>query len=351
MIPHSLDAHWEAGSVRVRGRDTRSAPFADVVAEVGVLFQDPDSQLATLEIDDEIAFGLENRALPRPAIRARVEAMRDAFGLRGERVGERLDRLSGGQKQRVALAAVLAQATSGLVLDEPTANLDPAGARAVAAEIVRLCRSRERSLLLIEHRLDEALALVDRVAVLDGSGTLALEGSIDRVFGEGLDLVRSLGVWVPELTELVRLVGSPVVPRGAAHAAEILARQWRGAAPPPSIPQGGAPLLEARVSHRFSASRAFALDDAPFAVSRGELVAVVGANGAGKSTLGLVLAGVLRPTAGRVLLEGRSLDVVGEREIRRRLAYVFQQPERQLLGRTVRQELALGPAARGVRGA
>lgn len=358
IVPHSLDAHWESGTVRVGGVDTRDPARDDLTRRVGVVFQDPEAQLVTLEVDDEIAFGLENQALPRAEIVERVRAARAAMGLGGVRTPRRLAQLSGGTKQRVAVASVLAMEPRGLVLDEPTANLDPVGSREVARAVEALCAERDRSLLLIEHRLDDVLALIDRVLVLDAEGSLALEGPPGTVFGPHAPRLDALGVWVPQLAQLARLVGSDAVPRDRAAAARILAEHWpreRGrAARGPTPPPAGA-LLDARgVSFRYGASRHPALDGVDLSVAAGESLAIVGANGAGKSTLGLLLAGALPPAAGSILLGGTALARLDEREVRRRLAYVFQYPEHQFVARTVREELLVGlrryaPSVGGVR--
>jgi len=144
VIPHGIDAHWESGGVSVDGRDTRAASLAELAATVGVLFQDPETQLVMLETDDEIAFGLENLGLSREEMRTRIAEARAATGL-GPSTPRRLDQLSGGTKQRVSLAALLAMRPRALVLDEPTANLDPVGAREILAAYAALCADRARS--------------------------------------------------------------------------------------------------------------------------------------------------------------------------------------------------------------
>ncbi|MGH2356001.1 MAG: ABC transporter ATP-binding protein, partial [Chloroflexota bacterium] len=131
IIPHSLEAHWERGRVLIDGRSTLDTSLGDLTRTVGVLFQDPEAQLVMLEVDDEIAFGLENLGLPRREIIARVRAAREMVSLDPERTPARLDHLSGGAKQRVVLAALLAMGGHAIVVDEPTANLDPQGARLV----------------------------------------------------------------------------------------------------------------------------------------------------------------------------------------------------------------------------
>jgi len=230
VIPHAVEAHWESGSVRVEGKETRDAGLASLSSTVGVAFQDPETQLVMLEIDDEIAFGLENHALPRPAMAERIVAARALVGIEGLRAP--IATLSGGTKQRVALAAILALRPRGLVLDEPTANLDPAGARDVLGAVGRLVQDRERSLLLIEHRLDEVLAFVDRVAVLDDDGRLALEGTPREVFVDGMARLDALGVWIPQLRRLAAQLGSDALPRDPSEAAALLVERWPASARP-----------------------------------------------------------------------------------------------------------------------
>lgn len=354
VIPHALDAHWEAGHVLVRGRDTLDAGLAATTRDVGVVFQDPEAQLVTLEVADEIAFGLENLAVPRDEMRRRVAEARTAMGLAGRRVPERIDQLSGGTKQRLAIASVLAMGQSGIVLDEPTANLDPQGAGTVLAMVAALARDRSRSFLVVEHRLDDVLPLVDRVAVLDGEGRLALDTSPEDAFGPRLATLDALGVWAPQLALLARLMGDDRTPRSIADAGARIAARWpRSAAslhqPLSTGPAPSAPILAARgLTYRFRGRSEPAIDEVSVDIGRGELVAIVGRNGAGKSTLGLALVGAIRPAAGSVLLDGRDLHARDPREIRARLAYVFQYPEHQFVARTVRDELLFGLRARGM---
>lgn len=328
LIPHALDAHWESGALTVGGRDTRSASLAELTKDVGVLFQDPETQLVMLETDDEIAFGLENLGLPRDEMRERVAVARASMGL-GAEAPRRLDALSGGTKQRVALASLLAMRPRALVLDEPTANLDPLAAREVITAFAALAARRERSLLVIEHRLDPLLRFIDRVAVLGDDGRLALAGDPESVFmGHAGDLDR-LGVWQPELAELARALRAGRMPRHVDEAAALLVDRWpRGAgAQRRETPARGRVTVAAHgVAHRYRGDDRDAVSDASLELREGEISAIVGANGAGKSTLGLLLAGVLRPSRGAVEVSG---DV----------AYVFQYPERGFVATTVRDEV------------
>ena len=349
IIPHSLEAHWEYGSVLVGGEDTRRTSLGTLTQRVGLLFQDPEAQLVMLEVDDEIAFGLENHGFPREAMQRTVAAARHTVGLDPHRTPTRLDQLSGGAKQHVCLASIVALSPDTLVLDEPTATLDPRGARQVLDAVSTLVAERSRSLVLIEHRVDEALHLADRVVVLDAAGHLVLDTDPDAAFLAHGVLLDELGVWTPQLASLARLLDPSLtrIPRGAAEASQLIVERWPESPPPPAASPPPAPALSVasplvnlrEVQYHYPGSSLPALDGVSLRLDAGELVAVVGANAAGKSTLGLLLAGVFIPTAGAVTLDDRPMLSLSDVELRRRLAYVFQYPEHQFVARTVRQEL------------
>ena len=377
LIPHSVEAHWEAGRILVDGQDTRQASLGQLTRQVGLLFQDPEAQLALLEVDDEVAFGLENLGTPRSAMLRRIPAARALLGLDPARTPARLDQLSGGTKQRVTLAAILAMGPGALVLDEPTANLDPQGTTELFGTLADLCRDTNRSLLLVEHRLDDILALIERVVVLDESGAGALTGPPREVFERHADTLDRLGVWVPQVTRLGTLFPGAKAPLTVAEAADLLVTSWPAddagsiscEQPPdastanvrplstmwrggrgvrPSHPAGAAILAAEEVSYRYTPDGPPALAAVDLTVRSGEFLALAGANAAGKTTLALLLAGALQPTTGRVLLDGRDLRAVPEHAVRRRLAYVFQYPEHQFVTGTVHSELIFSLRARGV---
>lgn len=348
LIPHAIEAHWEAGRVLIGGQDTRETALAELTARVGVVFQDPDAQLVMLEVDDEIAFGLENRGVAPAAMAGRIADARALAGL-GPRTPAQTAHLSGGTKQRLAIAAVLAARPDALVLDEPTANLDPAGAAAVLRSIERLCADRSRSVLLVEHRVDDTLALIDRVAVLDDQGSCALAGTPEEIFGLHRERVAALGAQTPELADLAGLLGLAELPADATHAASLLVQRWADrTVTVPSPPRGPALLRCEDVRYGYGVPAEEAVAGADLEVGAGEIVALVGANGAGKSTLGMLAAGVLAPRVGRVTLGGTDLRALSPRERRARLAYVFQYPEHQFLAATARLELRYGLRVRGV---
>ena len=198
LIPHAVPADV-TGSVVVDGIDAASASVAVLSTRVGMVFQDPDAQLVTGTVLDEVAFGPENLRMPVADVLARAEAALRRVGL-WERRRDNPDRLSGGGRQRLAIACALAMGSPLLVLDEPTANLDPQGIDEVYAALADLVRDGDRAIVLVEHNLDAAVGFVDRVIVLDHDGLLVADGPTDAVLRGRAEELHDLGVWLPTST-------------------------------------------------------------------------------------------------------------------------------------------------------
>ncbi len=296
----------------------------DARGVAGLVLQDPDSQVVLARVGDDVAFGCENLGIPRDEIWHRVGAALDAVGLRVS-LDHPTSALSGGQKQRLALAGVLAMQPKLLLLDEPTANLDPAGVVEVRDAVARTVAESGATLVVIEHRVAVWRDLVDRVIVLDASGGVLADGPPQVVLKVEGTRLADAGVWVPEFP--------PVTP---------LRVPW-------SQPE---PLLQASsldVGRRRGVTVASGID---LTVSSGRALAISGANGTGKSTLALTLAGLLRPYGGELTaLPALAAGASGEpgqwksRQLLARIGTVFQDPEHQFLSNTVRDELAIGPRA------
>jgi energy-coupling factor transporter ATP-binding protein EcfA2 len=389
-VPQAISGDLR-GTVRVDGLDTRRASMADLAQRVGIVFQDPEAQFCMLSVEDEVAFGLENLAVPRAEMDRRIDESLGMVGLVHRR-HERIERLSGGQKQRLALACVLVQQPGILVLDEPTAQLDPAGTAEVLALLGRLRAERRHTLVIVEHRLDEVMPLVDRAIVFSAEGELVADGPPRAVIREHGDWLAEAGVWVPQVSELARSLARQGValdpfPITVPEAAEALRPHVRllestdrmpqvagsvteegqvrigsrpggqsetcpyGADPHPSpLPEGeGGSLLQVRgLGYQYPRAAAPVLRDVTFSLDAGELVAVVGANGAGKSTLARMIAGIVRPPRGAIRVAGRDIATVPPAELAREVGYVFQYPEHQFVGRTVLDDVAYGPRRAGV---
>ncbi|WP_248243075.1 energy-coupling factor ABC transporter ATP-binding protein, partial [Microbacterium kunmingense] len=213
LIPQAVPAAV-VGDLQVDGLDVRSTPVSTLSTRVGMVFQDPDAQLVTGTLLDEVAFGPENLRLPVSEVLGRAEAALRRVGL-WDRRRENPDRLSGGGRQRLAIACALALGSPLLVLDEPTANLDPRGIDEVYAALADIVAAGDRAILLVEHTLDAAVGLVDRVVVLDAEGRLFAEGSTDDVLRTRAEELHAMGVWLPVSTLAalrLRAAGYPLDP-------------------------------------------------------------------------------------------------------------------------------------------
>lgn len=355
LIPHALPATVD-GTVRIEGVDTSATTVAALSTRVGMVFQDPDAQLVTGTLLDEVAFGPENLKLPVAEVLARAEAALRRVGL-WHRRRENPDRLSGGGRQRLAIACALAMGSPLLVLDEPTANLDPRGIDEVYAALGDLVAAGDRAIVLVEHNLDAAIGFVDRVVVLDASGRLLADGPVDDVLRRRADELHRLGVWLPHsaLAALrLRRAGYaldplPLTPAELRDALETTApvAAPREASAPAATRATGDPVVRVR-GLDVRRGRTDVLHGVDLEVRRGEFVAIVGANGAGKTTLVQAIAGVIRPPRGSVSVDGADIARVDPRRLSSRIGFVFQNPEHQFIAHTVYDELAHGLRRTGV---
>ncbi|HYH92441.1 MAG TPA: ATP-binding cassette domain-containing protein [Candidatus Saccharimonadales bacterium] len=330
LLPREIPA-IVTGQLELDGVDVRDLGPVEVGARVGMVFQDPSSQIVLERVEDDVAFGLENRSWPLEAMRRRVPAALAAVGLQGHD-RRRSHRLSGGQQQRLALAGALAPDPGLLILDEPTANLDPSGAEALLAALRAIRADRSATVVLIEHRIDAAWAIADVVLALDGAGRPIDVGARDEVAARSAARMAKAGIWLPAALDRGRTGG-----RG-----RKVALGEGGARASTTEPSPGAPLLHA-AAVRYGYDRGTpAVRDASLTIGPGERIALVGPNGSGKSTLARLLVGLLRPDHGAVALGGGDPSRLPAPELARRAGYVFQEPERQFLAQTVREEVELG---------
>ncbi|MDK1360034.1 ABC transporter ATP-binding protein [Arthrobacter sp. zg-Y1219] len=291
----------------------------------GLVLQDPDSQLVLSRVGDEVAFGPENLRVPPEEIWDRVRTSLDDVGLRVP-LHHSTAALSGGEKQRLALASVLAMRPGLLLLDEPTANLDPEGVLEVRAAVERVLERTGATLIVVEHRVAVWADVVDRVVVLAADGGILADGPPSRVLADPANRARlaAAGVWLPGT---------------------------RPAAGGPAAGAPGASLLEARGLGVGRSKRGpAAVSGVDLTLRAGTALGITGPNGAGKSTLALTLGGLLKPVAGTLRAAPALAGTAGpdprrwkSTDLVTRIGTVFQEPEHQFLAATVREELAFGP--------
>ena len=303
---------------------------AQARGRVGLLMQDPEAQVVLARVGDDVAFGMENLGVAREEIWPRVENSLEAVGL-SVPLDHSTTELSGGQKQRLALASILAMGPGLLLLDEPTANLDPSGVAEVRAAVEKVVERTGATVVVVEHRVDVWASLVDRVIVV-ADGAIAADGPLRQVLAQQGDALRERGIWLP----------------GDDVAAEV------GPAPEVTPASSGttpiARVADLTIGYDKAAPVRSGID---LAIERGVSTCIVGANGAGKSTFALTLAGLLPPISGTVEVE-TSDGTRGDphewtsKQLLGRMSMVFQEPEYQFLASTVAEELAIGPRAAGM---
>jgi len=322
LIPRSYRGNRE-GEVRLHGKDVAGIPLAEVAQIVGTLLQDPERQIVASNVYNEIAFGPENLGLPRVEIMERIALAMQRLGLGYLRDRDTFS-LSGGEKQKVALAGVLAMNPSILLLDEPLASLDPASAYE-ALEIFRSLADEGKTVVLIEHRVEDAIAAKpDRLMYME-DGRVKYLGPITSLPDE-ID------------HKQVKLPAQWVVDRvkGQETSVETVRK--------PEVPERGETMVSfENVAFRYADDLPYVLKNVNLEIRRGDLIAVLGRNGAGKSTLIKHAIGLLKPTEGTVLVEGQDTHNMSVAQIARVLGFVFQSPTHMLYAPTVREELEFGP--------
>ena len=303
---------------------------AEARGRVGLLMQDPEAQVVLARVGDDVAFGMENLGVAREEIWPRVENSLEAVGL-SVPLDHSTTELSGGQKQRLALASILAMGPGLLLLDEPTANLDPSGVAEVRAAVEKVVERTGATVVVVEHRVDVWASLVDRVIVV-ADGAIAADGPLDEVLEQQGDALRERGIWLPGDDVAAEVGPAPEVPPASSDTTPI------------------ARVTDLTIGYAADAPVRSGID---LTIERGVSTCIVGANGAGKSTFALTLAGLLPPLAGTVEVEtadGTAGDPHewSSKQLLGRMSMVFQEPEYQFLAATVAEELAIGPRAAGM---
>ncbi|HQO96152.1 MAG TPA: ABC transporter ATP-binding protein [Anaerolineaceae bacterium] len=324
LIPNSYKGEIQGG-IWVQGKPIQGLSLARISQMVGTVLQDPERQILGTRVINEVAFGLENLHLSREEILSRVDEALTRLNILHLKDRETFH-LSGGEKQKVAIAGVLAMRPLVLLLDEPLASLDPASAQETL-QMVRRLADDGMTVLMVEHRVEDVLNIHPETAMFLDEGEI-------RYYGPTAGLYRAVDyhrIKLPAPLILERAVRDPVP--------EPVTRQLEAA-------KAGIPN---RTLVRFEGVRfgyeenQTVLAGINLEIRRGDIIAVLGPNGAGKTTLVKHAIGLLKPKAGRVLVDGRDTHQISVAEVAHTLGYVFQSPSHMLFAETVRAELAFGP--------
>ncbi len=351
LIPHFHMGKLSCG-VEVMGRDTKEFSVAQMAEIVGMVFQDFEAQLFSTNVELEVAFGPENFAVPREEIKARIDENLNYVGLDAFR-NRPPSTLSGGQKQKLAIASVLALKPQVLVMDEPTTDLDPISKMGVFEITHRLCKREDLTLLIVEHETEEAL-FADRIALIK-EGHLIKVGQTREILSD-VDLLESLGVMPLGIPKFFKAAGLTELPLTPDEGVETFASsgfkineagyQRMLAAEKAALTQKNSPLIECKGLSYTYVGEVEALKNVDLEIHRGEMVAIIGQNGSGKTTLAKHFNGLLTPTRGEVLVNGKPTREQGIFKLGQSVGYVFQNPDHQIFSEKVFDEVAFSPRLR-----
>ena len=364
------------GTVTVDEMGTRDAEkLYEIRQRGGMVFQNPDNQMVAANVEEEVAFGPENLGMESDTIVARVKRALEQVRM-WKRRKTAPNHLSGGQKQRIAIAGILAMHPDYIVLDEPTAMLDPKGRKEVMEALQRLNQEQEMTVILITHDMEEA-ALASRVILL-ADGQVRFDGTPEKFFGADV-LLAEMGMEAPLSYRVRKIIDSDVFVEKVGDAREDEAttgkrenlseydksgREWEASselvdkkknemAEAETDEKNQALLSLQHVSYIYSPGTAYekvALDDVSLSLGKGEIVGLAGHTGSGKSTMIQLLNGLLKPTGGTVTFEGKNIHAKGYsgNYLRSRVGMVFQYPEHQMICDTVWEDVAFGPGKQGL---
>ena len=351
------------GVIYVKGMDTSDYKnLWEVRQSAGMVFQNPDNQLIATIVEEDIAFGPENLGVKPEEIRERVDNALVSVSMEEFRRSAP-NLLSGGQKQRVAIAGILAMKPRCIVLDEPTAMLDPVGRREVIETVMRLNRQEGITIVLITHYMEEA-ALADRVVVME-KGRAVMDGVPQDIFSR-VERMRELRLDAPQATELIYCLNkkgfgfNPGVLTIDEAGEELLKHGFKGDMNDIDIIRSKdkyvkpETVIEVKnLTHIYGRESAFervALNDVSLEIGKGEFIGLIGHTGSGKSTLIQHLNGLAKPDSGVVLVDGRDIND-GKNDLialRQKVGLVFQYPEHQLFEATIYKDVAFGPKNMGL---
>ncbi|MFP7479321.1 ABC transporter ATP-binding protein [Terribacillus saccharophilus] len=339
LYPKELDGKM-TGNISYAGSSIENFKSGKLNLEVGTVFQDPETQFCMLSVEDEIAFGLENKKMSPELMESEIDRVLSLVGLQHRRK-DQIHTLSGGQKQKLALAAVLALKPCMLILDEPTANLDPAASKDLVETIRKLKEQQDITLLIIEHNIDYWLPIINRTMLLERDGSLFFDGDLSQAVNLYDEELQQRGIWLPEA---VLLAKQAQLPKPWPLTIDLLPHGLQFQTKTPEVMHTKESIIQVE-NAIFQNKEKVLLDISNLDIQQGEFLSITGKNGSGKTLLSRMITGLLKPTAGDIEFLEKKLRRWKTDELYQQVGYVFQNPEHQFLTDSVWEELAFGQTA------
>lgn len=352
LVPFSYSGE-STGSLTVAGKEPSKEGIFGMSKLVGTVLQDTDGQFIGLTVAEDIAFALENDCVPQEEIFSRVNEVAETVEVKNLLTHAPTE-LSGGQKQRVSMAGVMIDDVEILLFDEPLANLDPATGKRAIALIDKISRESGKTVVIIEHRLEDALYRdVDRIVVV-GEGKIVADAKPDELLC--MDVLEKEGIREPLYVTALKHAGCTIRPETLPQHIETMdlapykekVQNWYKKAELPPARHSTEPALEIKELYFSYLSGKPVLQNIHFRIEKGEMVSIVGKNGAGKSTLSSLICGFIKPDRGEILLNGSDISGLSIKERGEVIGLVMQNPNQMISKPMIYDEVALGLAVRGV---
>ena len=352
LVPFSFTGE-STGSLKVEGQDPNELGLFGLSKLVGTVLQDTDGQFIGLTVAEDIAFSMENDCIAQDEMLERVDRVAETVDIT-DFLDHAPNELSGGQKQRVSMAGVIVDDVDILLFDEPLANLDPATGKRAIDLIDRIHKKNNTTILIIEHRLEDALYRdVDRIIVV-GEGRIVADLRPDALLSGSV--LKEQGIREPLYITALKYAGCQINEADLPQHIESMnlapyednVRNWFGKVKLNKKAPDGEPMLTIRdLSFAYTQGQPV-LSHIDFSISRGEMVALVGKNGAGKSTLASLICGFMQPDEGAIYLNGEDLSGYSIKERGEKIGLVMQSPNQMISKPMIYDEVALGLRVRGV---
>ncbi|MGO2101353.1 ABC transporter ATP-binding protein [Vagococcus salmoninarum] len=353
LIPHIYQGSLR-GTVTVNGKDVSQSNLSELSFEVGTVLQDTDGQFIGLTVAEDVAFSLENECVEQNEIIKKVGKLATEVGLETH-LFKRPQELSGGQKQRVSMAGVLIDEVPLLLLDEPLANLDPATGQESMALIDQMCQEQDRTVVIVEHRLEDVLyRKVDRILVFE-EGTIIADLTPEALLKSAV--LNEVGIREPLYVSAMKYAGVNLQETtGIASVATVASpdllsqlNTWESQTEKPELPASSEELLElSELNYKYPSTEETVLAGLSVTFNRGEMLSIVGKNGAGKSTLCKAICGFIKPQSGSLLWQGRDFTELSIKERADHVGFVMQNPNQMISQKMIVDEVGLGLVLRGV---